>query len=89
MKVYTLPAMFTNDWFGRCMEDIDPDQVAARYLRKGTQMVKVLLTDSEARDLLKDAKYYADSSDDYWDESVRPLNRSASRVVARLKEQMT
>jgi hypothetical protein len=88
LKPYTLPAKFTNDWFNRCMGDLNPDmtpeQAQARSVREGKNTVIILLTDAESADLLADAKHYADMSDDYWDEGLRPLCRSAARVVARL-----
>lgn len=87
MTAYTLPAKFTLDWFNRCLEDLPEDELRAKIIRPQSangSTVVLDLTDAEVADLLADAKHYADTSDDYWDESIRPLCRSAKRVVARL-----
>jgi predicted metal-binding protein len=87
MTAYTLPATFALDWFNRCLETLSDEEREAKVVRpqsaKGSTVV-LDLTDAEAADLLADAKHYADTSDDYWDEGLRPLCRSAARVVARL-----
>ena len=87
---YTLPAMFVMDWLYR-MDGMPhvPDSEAL-IIRpksaKGTTIV-VQLNPEQYRDLLADARHWADDSDDYWDESVRSLCKSAKRVVAAIERQ--
>lgn len=87
---YTLPAVFALDWLERM--DGDPLVPDAQTLvirprsPKGTTVV-LQLNDEQLKNLLSDAKLYADTSNSYWDESVRLLCQSAKRVVAALQRQ--
>lgn len=84
---YTVAAYFAEDWFDRFREtDTIPDPEAVNVRGKG-RMVLMDLTPDEVADLLDDARHYADDDGSYWDESVRPLCRSAARVVAALIKQ--
>ena len=87
---YTLPAMFALDWLNRMDgEHIVPDMqslIIRPQSAKGTTVVLELSLDQRS-DLLADAKHYADDVDDYFDESVRSLCKSAKRVVAAIERQ--
>lgn len=83
--IYALPATFTNDYAARCLDELTGDHV--RFVRDGQRIVYIRLTPAEASDLLADARHYADMTGDYWDESVKPLCKSAARVVAALARQ--
>ena len=87
---YTLPAKFTIDWLER-MDGLShvPDMealIVRAPAPKGTTIV-LQLNDEQRRDLLADARHYADDGDDYWDDDNRALHKSAKRVVAAIQRQ--
>ena len=87
---YTLPAMFALDWLNRMDgERLVPDAQALIVRPQAPKSTTVVLelSEEQRRDLLADAKHYADDGDDYFDESVRSLCKSAKRVVAAIERQ--
>ena len=86
----TLAANFATDWLTRMDgTDLVPDGQSCVVRPQGSKgsTVVLRLTDRQVADLLADARHYADASDDYWDEGMGSLCRSAARVAAAIERQ--
>lgn len=88
-KRYKLPARFTNDYLARISDEKLWPEEEGHLLnqRESGHYIWLDLTEPQVKDLLDDAEYYGDTTGDWWDESVRPLNNSAKRVAAAIKKQ--